>query len=157
MKLCELFETTAIIISESLQPFYHGSNDELPVGTVLTPRDNYEDNWSGTDFYAALEKYRPANMLGHKDAVFMCDNPDDVDAAGGGTDWLFTVVPQGPIQKHDLNWGSEVSMLIGDGHSIDSPEVKQAAENYWAGVPHYNESVWEYLTTAAKIIDVEPY
>jgi hypothetical protein len=144
-------------LTEALRKFYHGSFDNLPVGTILTPRDNYESNWQHTDFYAPLEKYRPSNMLSHRQSVFMCDNPDDVDLAGGATDWLFTVEPQGPVQRHDLNWGSEISMLIGDGYSIDSPEVKQAAENYWAGVPHTDENVWEYLTPAAKITHVEPY
>lgn len=139
------------------QKFYHGSYDELPVGTVLKPRDDYENDWSGTDFYKPLEMYRPQDMLSHRQSVFMCDNPDDVDLAGGATDWLFTVVPMGPVQRHDLNWGSEISMLVSDGHAIDSPEIKQAAENYWSGKPHYNESVWEYLTPAAKIVKVEEY
>ncbi len=144
-------------IAEDPMTFYHGSMDELPVGTTLKPRDDYEQRWSSTDFYAALERYRPANMLPHERAVFMVGDPDDVDLAGGGTEWLFTVKPLGPIQKHDLNWGSEISMLISDGHSIDSPEVKRAADNYWAGLPHQDESVWEYLTPAADIIAVEPY
>lgn len=139
------------------QTYYHGSMDELPVGTVLTPRDNYAQNWGSTSFYAALEHYRPADMLSHKQSVFMVTDPDDVDLAGGGTEWLFTVVPLGPIQQHDLNWGSEISMLIDDGHGIDSAEVKSAAENYWNGTPHYNESVWEFLTTSAKVVAVEQY
>jgi hypothetical protein len=137
--------------------YYHGSMDELPVGTVLTPRDNYETNWSNTDFYAALEHYRPKHMLGHSQSVFMCDNADDIDLAGGGTEWVFTVKPHGKIERHDLNWGSEISMLISDGYAIDSPEVEHAAKNYWAGVPHTDEQVWEYLTPAATIIAVEPY
>ena len=137
--------------------YYHGSMEELPVGTVLTPRDNYEADWGNTDFYAVLEYYRPQHMLGHKQAVFMCSDPDDVDLAGGGTEWLFTVEPQGKIERHDLNWGSEISMLIGDGYEINSPEVENAAKNYWAGAPHTGEQVWEYLTPAAKIIAVEPY
>jgi hypothetical protein len=124
---------------------------------VLRPRPDYEQQWGSTDFYAALEHYRPANMLSHRQAVFMCDNPDDVDLAGGGTEWLFTVKPKGPMQRHDLNWGSEISMLIGDGYAIDSPEVKRAATNYWAGVPHTDEQVWEYLAPSAEIIAVEPY
>ena len=144
-------------LHEIASTFYHGSMDELPVGTVLTPRDNYEQTWGNTDFYSALERYRPSNMLSHRQGVFMCHDPDDVDLAGGGTEWLFTVVPLGLIQKHDLNWGSEVSMLISDGYAIDSPEVKNAAEKYWAGEPHYNESVWEYLTPSAKITAVEEY
>ena len=137
--------------------FYHGSYIKLPVGFILKPRDDYEKNWAHTDFYRPLELYRPKNMLSHNQSVFMCDNPDDVDLAGGATDWLFTVIPRGPVQRHDLNWGSEISMLIDNGYTIESPEIKQAAENYWNGQPHYNESVWEYLTTAAKIVKVEEY
>jgi hypothetical protein len=137
--------------------YYHGSMKELAVGTVLTPRDDYENDWQGTDFYKPLEHYRPKNMLSHKQSVFMCSDPDDVDLAGGGAEWLFTVEPIGPVQRHDMNWSSEISMLISDGYTIDSHEVANAAKNYWAGIPHSNESVWEYLTPQAKIIDVEPY
>lgn len=144
-------------IAESTEKFYHGSMEQLPVGTVLKPRRDYEQSWGSTDFYAALERYRPEGMLSHSKSVFMCDNPDDVDLAGGGTEWLFTVTPIGPVQKHDMNWSSEISSLIGDGRSIDSLEVKLAAENYWNGIPHPNEQVWEYLAPAAKIIAVEPY
>jgi hypothetical protein len=138
--------------------FYHGSMTELDVGTVLKARgDQYHSEWSQTDFYAPLEQYRPTNMLSHSQSIFMCDNEDDVDTAGGGTDWLFTVVPMGKVQKHDMNWSSEISMLVSDGYDIDSDEIQNAANNYWAGVPHHNESLWEYLTPAAKVIHVEEY
>lgn len=137
--------------------YYHGSMDYLPVGTILTPRDNYEENWSNTDFYNALEKYRPKNMLAHRESVFMVVDEDDIELAGGGTEWMFTVKPLGPIQKHDLNWSSRISMFIGDGYDIDSSEVKDAALNYWNGTPYPGESVWEYLTPKAEIIAVEEY
>ena len=139
------------------ETFYHGSMVELPVGTVLAARDNYEENWSSTDFYHILEKYRPENMLSHKESVFMVGNDEDVDLAGGGTEFLFTVKPLGPIQKHDVNWSSEISMLVSDGYDIDSEGIKKAAMNYWNGVPHYNEQVWEYLTTKAEILTAEEY
>ena len=144
-------------LTESTITFYHGSMKELPVGTVLTPRDDYENDWQGTDFYNALERHRPSNMMSHKQSVFMCSSDEDVDLAGGGTEWLFTVKPNGPVQKHDMNWSSEISMLVGDGYDIDSPEVQQAAENYWTGVPHDNEQVWEFLTPSATILTVEEY
>ena len=144
-------------IQEIAQRFYHGSSQELPVGTILRPRDDYENDWQHTDFYQPLERYRPQDRLSHRQSVFMCDNADDVDLAGGSTDYLFTVVPIGPVQRHDMNWGSEISMLVSDGYDIDSDEVRHAAEQYWAGNPHTNESVWEYLTPAARIVKVEPY
>lgn len=147
MKLIEIESTV----------FYHGSNDKLSVGAILRPSPDYEENWKNTNFYSVLEHYRPPNVLSHKDAVFMCDNADDVDLAGGGTEWLFTVIPLGPVERHDLNWSSEISGLIDDGADINSVEVQQAASNYWNGVPHHDESVWEYLTPLAKIIKVEKY
>ncbi len=33
----------------------------------------------------------------------------------------------------------------------------QAAKNYWNGVPHHDENVWEYLTPKAEILKVEEY
>lgn len=93
-------------------------------------------------------------MLAHRDAVFMIGDPNEVDIAGGGTEWIFEVTPHGPVSRHDLNWSSQISCLMGDGHTLSSPEVATAANNYWNGVPHHNENVWEYLTTSATIIDV---
>lgn len=137
--------------------YYHGSNDYLPVGTILTARSGYEERWAHTDFYRILEMYRPPNMLSHNKSVFMCDNPDDVDLAGGGTEWLFTVVPFGPVQRHDMNYSSEISSLISLGYDYDSEEVMDAANDYWSGQESPNEVIWEYLTTSAKIIKVEEY
>ncbi len=138
--------------------FFHGSNDEIKVGSIWVGQgDAYEANWSSANFYAALEKYRPSGFIAHKDAVFMVGHPDDIDLAGGGTEWACELKPLAPVSKHDLNWSSEISCLLGDGFQLDSHEVRQAAENYWSGLPHPNESVWEYLTAKAQVIRVEPY
>jgi len=144
-------------VTSSAQIYYHGSSNDIKVGTILTPRNDYENDWKNTDFYWPLEKHRPNNMLSHKDSVFMVDDPDDVDLAGGATDYLLTVKPLGIIQKHDLNWSSEISMLVSNGYDVDSIEIKKAAENYWQGMPHPNESVWEYLTTRAEVLASEEY
>ena len=142
-------------VNEATQKFYHGSYDKLDVDTVLTPGgDDYESSWGGTNFYGPLEKFRPPEKLAHKEGVFMVGNDDDVDVAGGATDYVYVVEPIGEVQKHDLNWGSEISMLIDNGHTLNDPEVKEAAENYWNGVPHHNEQVWEYLAPRAKIVGI---
>lgn len=151
-------KSNEFIVEAMPQVYYHGSANKLKVGTKLTPRDDYENDWSNTDFYIPLEKYRPTDKLSHKQSVFMCDNPTDVDNAGGSTDYLFSLWPNGVVQRHDMNWGSEISMLISDGHDIDSPEVAHAAQQYWAGNPHpHDESVWEYLTPNATVLTVEEY
>jgi hypothetical protein len=145
------------ITNQGKKLYYHGSSIKLPVGTILRPQLGYEERWSHTDFYNILEMYRPANMLSHANSVFMCDNPDDVDLAGGATDWLFTVIPLGQVQRHDMNYSSEISSLVSLGHDFDSEEIKEAAEDYWAGIESPNEVIWEYLTPAAKILKVERY
>jgi hypothetical protein len=142
---------------ELLKQFYHGSEIKLPVGTILVPSTDYAVRWYDNNFYQILEKYRPSDKLAHKLSVFMCDNPDDIDAAGGSTDWLFTVKPKGVVQRHDMNWGSKIDCLISDGYSEDSLEVKSAAKNYWDGTPSENEPLWEYLTPSAEITDCEVY
>jgi hypothetical protein len=140
------------------QKYYHGSNNSLPVGTILTPRgDSYHEDYKNSDFYMALEYYRPNDKLAHKNAVFMVANEDDIDLAGGGTEYMFTVEPIGKISKHDMNWSSEISSLMSDGYDIESDEVKNAVTKYWNGVPHHDENVWEYLAPKAKIIKVEDY
>ncbi len=140
--------------------YFHGSMDYLPVGTILAPKHNYEKEWSDTDFYQILETVRSkefSGMLGHKDGVFMTDNEDDVDNAGGGTEWLFEVLPLGKVEKHDLNWSSEISMHVSDGLTIKDAPVMNAARNYWKGIPHTDENVWEYITPKARILSVEEF
>lgn len=137
--------------------FYHGSFDStFEPGKVLRPRgDAYANDWSDTDFYDILEHYRPSDKLAHKDAVFMVGDEDDIDLAGGATDVIYEVEPIGPVQKHDLNWSSEISCLmsIHGEEGRDRAEVRKAAENYWSGRPHHDENVWEYLAPAMRILE----
>lgn len=138
--------------------YFHGSMDPLDVGHVLRGRGtDYVKAWSNTDFYAILERARPESFLPHANAVFAVGHPDDIDLAGGGTEWVFELAPTGPVSKHDLNWSSEISCLLSEGHAPDSIEVLAAASNYWAGLPHVNESVWEYLMPEATIVRVGTY
>jgi hypothetical protein len=144
-----------IDLLENIQKhYYHGSSIHLPVGTILRPSLTYSADWGDTDFYDILEHYRPRHMLSHAESVFLCDNADDIDNAGGGTDWLFTVIPNARIERHDLNWSSEISGLSKED---DIEAIEYAANAYWSGLPHHNENVWEYLTPSAEIIKVEEY
>ena len=130
--------------------YYHGSFDKLPIGTILTPRSNYEQNWAHNNFYRVLEKYRPPTMIAHRNAVFMCDNLDDIDNSGSPLKYVYEVQPLGVVQKHDMNWSSEIDYL--SDQKAPEEKLREAAINYWNGQPHFNESVWEYLTPKAKIV-----
>ena len=146
----KLFEISAMT-------FYHGSSDKLPVGTILKGRgDEYSAEWGNSGFYKILEYYRPSNMLAHSEAVFMTDNDDDLDSAGGGTDWVFTLRPLGRVERHDMNWGSEISMILDETNDLDDYRFEEMANNYWSGKPSY-DPLWEYLTPSASIIAVEEF
>ena len=152
-KLSEDRMESADLISGS--KFYHGSYDKFDVGQVLTPReDQYEKNWGPNNWYQALEEHRPPAYLQHSRSVFMVGNDDDIDVAGGATDYVYEVQPVGNVERHDLNWASEISYLFDAGHDENSDAIKEAALNYWKGVPHHNESVWEYLAPEVKIVGV---
>ena len=139
---------------------YHGSSTLLAFGAVLKWRGQaYVDDWQATDFYAVLEFFRPEHCIAHKDAVFMVSSPDDIDAAGGATEWCAEVKPLGTCSRHDLNWCSEISCLISDGQACTSVAVQTAAHAYWAGEPHGLEAacVWEYLARSMQILRCESF
>lgn len=145
------------IVSESSSErlFYHGSYDPLPVGTIMTGRgQDYENDWQNTDFYSILEKYRPENMISHRDAVFMCDNDDDLDAVGGATDYVLTLVALDKVERHDINWSSAISMAL--DQNMSDEEIAEFARKYWSGEPS-DDPLWEYLTRSAKVQHVEEF
>lgn len=136
---------------ESVQrKYYHATNKNFPIGFILLPNPEYQQKWEKTDFYSVLEKHRPPHMLRHANAVFMVDDLETIDATGAPINYIYEVQPLGPVQQHDLNWSHEISMLLDLGGTPE--EIAKAAENYWNGVPHYNETAWEFLTTSARIV-----
>jgi hypothetical protein len=85
----------AILNESSSVDFFHGSNVQLSVGEVLLPSDNHEKAWGENCWYRVLENNRPKSAIPRSKAVFMCDNPDDIDMCGGHIDHIFKVKPLG--------------------------------------------------------------
>jgi hypothetical protein len=136
--------------------FFHCSDKAShDIGTVFRGRgDAYEASWARTDFYAALEAYRPEDRIAHKDAVFVCRDLESLFLCGGGEESILLLETSEDVSWHDMNWSSEISGLISEGYGFDSQEVRDAADAYWAGLPHPNESVWEGITKSAKVVAV---
>jgi len=160
MRKINKFDT---LIKEAMGKRYlHGSYDQLPSGTVLTPdKGNFMGTFSQDEMesHFKLEQFRPSEFLSRNKAVYMSQDVDDIDFSGGATDHVYVVEPMGKIEQHDINWMSEIDLILcdawesgtqEDGNTIE--KVKKAALNYWNGVPHSNESVWEFLVPFAKII-----
>jgi hypothetical protein len=137
---------------------FHGSGVHLDSGTVLRPRgEAYEADWAASDFYGPLERWRPAGCRPHREAVFMVEDIDDLDAAGAVTDFCAEVEPSGEVSRHDMEWGSRISCLLSEGASPEDDEVRDCALRYWAGEAHPDGPMWEYLAEAATVIRCEPW
>ena len=140
----------------------HCSDIAHPEGRVLTSCSRRDCENQGYDCYnqpdnQILEMFRPPELIVRKNAIYMVDNDEDIDLCGGYTDHVFIVRPEQPVSRHDLNWISEICCLL-DSVSIPSckedadPRLVHAARSYWAGLPHPNESVREYLAPSAEVI-----
>jgi len=135
--------------------FLHGSYDPHPEGRRLTPQPDRAAHWEGLAFVRVLERYRPEWAIPHAEAVFLCQDPDHLDACGAPLDHLVEVSPEGPFTRHDQNWISRICCLL-DDHGPDHPEIARAAEAYWAGHPHPDGPVWEIRARAATVIRARP-
>jgi len=137
--------------------YYHGSETESPVGFILTPQpDGYATLNEGgiAELEAILERYRPSEKIARRDAVYIRD-PDEIDAAGGYIDFVYTVIPIGEVEASDTGWYSELDMYYMD--DIEKDEVRKLAEGYWSGKPFTRDSgsLFEYRARSAEIVAIE--
>ena len=137
---------------ENIPFLFHGSYDDenIPeVGDTLSGREEeYEKDWQTMGYvYKRLEELRPEDCIAHKNAVFMCDNVQDIDNCGGGTDIVMIVIPYGDVFRHDLSWLTLAEMALEEN---DHEAIDSCIKSYWAG--ERNEGVFEYLARGAFII-----
>jgi hypothetical protein len=143
--------------------FYHGSWDDLPIGTILEGRR--WDMMGNHPVEKLLEALRPSSAVQHDHAVFMVRDPALADEAGGGGggDYLYEVEPIGQVNgPYDGGWWSEMSKLSLDyrdmGRTRNLVKYQDAvalAVKYWNGDRCGGDlcaGVWEYLTPQAKIV-----
>lgn len=97
-----------------------------------------------------MEHYRPDGMISRDDAVYMVDDPDDIINAGGIIDFIYEVVPIGPVERSDLGWYREVKGAMNLEKSDEA--TREFAESYWDGVSYHGIGVWEYRARQARVI-----
>ena len=129
--------------------FYHGSPLHFPIGFILKPQNTgyVHDEKEIEDI---VERYRPPDKISRFQAVFMVDNPELIDYAGGYEDFMYIVEPIGQIDKSDLSWYTDVSVYL----DASPEEQKEWSFNYWNGVPYKNpaNSLWEYRAREAEVV-----
>ena len=135
----------------AMATYWHGSYGELVEGCVLTPASN--PGLSGhLGVEALLECVRPIHALSRKDAVFMAGTPDDIDALGGGTDWIAAVECTGTVTSHDAAWLSAIQCAMDDTQD-DLARIEAMGTAYWLGERYPGpSSVFEYMSTEATVI-----
>lgn len=139
--------------------YYHGSKLELQIGLVLTSSEDrgYTSDEVVRDLECLFERFKPKNKTSRKLAVYMVDNPNDIDYLGGYNDYVYQVVPCSKPDKSDLTWYSKVNREVGD--FFDPSEkfpmnVIDMINNYWQGIPSENP-LWEYRVKTAKVLKEE--
>jgi hypothetical protein len=135
---------------------WHASAIALPLDTILSPRPDYEMRWHSESAGRILEDGRPSDALAHREAVFMCEEQQECDDCGAACEWLFGVVPEGPVTRHDLSHASAIDCLLSEGASPDEPAVRELVRRYWEGEPS-ELPCWEHLARSARIVSVEPW
>ncbi len=134
--------------AEEIENPYHGSNDCLPVGTVLKPRHRF----ATSDTERALERHRPEGVLSRKDAVWITRTPGGVFHAGGGSIYVYKVEPIGPkYGPYDGAWVGRMNF------ASDPKQLDAMADAYWRGIPCKGTHCYgahEYLVGSARIVEV---
>lgn len=148
----------------SVKQYYHGSDRELPVGTIM--RGGLSDGYAAriaeaSDIYRRLEWLRPTTCIAHKDAIFMASGDasneyglDDIDALGGSTDYVFALRPNAPVQRYDQSLITIAECALSDGKHQD--EIDAILASYWRGQSS-GAPLWEYLTTSAVVASVQDF
>lgn len=140
-----------IKLFESFKTFYHGSNNPLPIGTILKPhKDSYTKDPYNKDLEDILEKYRPEDKLSRFDSVFISDDINLIDPSGGYVDYIFEVKPIGKVESSDLAWYTEVQL------TDDPIKQKEFSLKYWSGEKHSDKrmSCVEYRCNSAEIMEM---
>jgi hypothetical protein len=135
--------------------FFHGSHQAFPLGYTLRPQKNgYCQATENQSFETLVESLRPGDKLSRFKAVFVCDDADLIDAAGGYTDCIYEVEAGIVVERSDLAWLTEASAYFSGEQHHDLVMAKALIERYWSGEPYKVSkfSCFEYRTPSAKII-----
>lgn len=147
-------------ITESETALFWGSRSEFPLGETIVGRKITHHDAESKWVEKVFEQYRNAQYLNRNLSVFLVDSPDPdlIEKAGGYADHIYQMVPQGKIERNDVQWWAQVySFALEFKHAEPGPEraaiLKQIAplvENYFTGSAS-DQPIWEYRVRKAVI------
>ena len=146
---------------------YTGSSGELVVGSAYKARQT--EGHFLRPIELVMEASRPANTPSRMGAFFLVKTPDEIETAGGNTNFVYAVKPIGVYSKHHFGWMGRVynAMVPFCRHRAPDEEKDRAApqllhlaewaDNYWEGIPYRAPAgepptVWEYLAPEIMVL-----
>lgn len=135
---------------------FHGSYKSFPIGFRLLPQnDGYTSYEEVQEIEQLFEQYRPEHKTPRKQSVFLTDDINNIDGAGGYTDYIYVVNPESTPEASDLAWYSEAGSIYSDEQCV-SDRLIEAIENYWNGTSYHtpSQSNFEYRCKSATILSI---
>lgn len=131
---------------------YHGSIKKLPLGCTLAPQtEGYTKSCNSQELEGLFESLRPENKIPRSESVYQCNDVELIDLAGGYTDFIYQVEPEGVIEESDLAWYTQAQIQLEDG---DRNGAIESAKHYWSGklFVYDNASCLEYRCRKATLL-----
>jgi hypothetical protein len=147
-------------LASAAPKLYHGSREYFDPGFVLRPQEGGYASLPDEDIAPVediIEQHRPEGKIPRRESVFMVDDPERVEQAGGYADYIYIVEPIGPVEVSYLAWYGELSVFWMD---MPEDERRRLAEGYWSGDPSPDRSLMksrrlrEYRARAAKVVAI---
>lgn len=132
--------------------YYHGSDAKFDIGNSIFPNPNgYTHSAEVKALEDLVEEEKPEHIkFSRRDCVFLCCCEDDIDAAGGYTDYIYTAdIGTSPIESSDLSWYTKASIQLCEG---DTKGARESARKYWSG--ECLDGLYEYRTGSFRVIGI---
>lgn len=151
-------------LSESSEParYFWGSRTPFNIGTVLKARMPKHHDRASARVDQLLTMFKAPSIEVGRACVYLVDAPDAdlIERAGGYSNYIYEVVPHGPVYRRDVGWWSRILMEVEAGHPplsrsaeyqawADS-EVRPLATAYWDGTAS-ERPIWEFCTASVTI------
>ncbi len=136
--------------------YFHGSRKHFNNGFILRPKKDGYLYQESIEFEKYIESKRPEGKLSRFNSVFVSRDPGLIDAAGGYTDAIYTVIPKSTPEPSDLAWYSDAYIEFESkryGGSYSQSKLDFYIEKYWSGDPYAikENSNFEYRTSSAVV------
>lgn len=133
---------------------FHGSRQNLPIGFKLIPQeDGYVNQPDVIDFELLVESRRPLHLTSRFDSIYLVEDPEVIDYAGGYNDHIYEVKTDNIHESSDLSWYSLASLEYNDGFDFDINKINFFIDKYWSSEINQERknSVIEYRASSGII------